>query len=575
MSKKNKGGANPPSESVGGESTLPEENERESDIIGEGEEGEGEPASMLPWEDAGMGEEMQAAEGEARRSVVQLAERKAKGEELAEEIRAMEPNLVKRAKALAQNNFVVFKEVKTVRNGDAIQIQAVSTDTNRIAVFEALFGSGDDRPHIDTFRGRLVDHRGEIVDDRYSMIDILHALHEAGLKTQSIELIKKCFKEWGLSIQRNDLIRQFESKLPDWDGKRRAQSKLIRLFECYDSDLNRMFGHYFWLSIYCRVMYPGCMAPIALSLFGPQDAGKSYFSKLICRTITGDPKADAVQLDLAGDSLEFLRKITGASIVANVGEMTGFTTTDLNKIKSFMTLTSDKLHYKFEGHFDQQRQWIVIMDGNKYEGLQRDATGNRRFYPMFVGQLPDKDGQPAWRDSFSADFTGFAEEVWQIMAECRRWLDDNDGLEGYHKFVGKVSKQVAEFNMGEMNANRGTPRDQALDNHLVEALLTCERVVLDRRVNKGTWVSTGKIGVRIKEISRGVTIMDNRLKVRMLSLGAIECQIDRIKGYLFEGVFDDKEYCDIVSGRKLEGRDEEVKPDLVIEKKRAKTDDSF
>jgi hypothetical protein len=555
MSKKKTNGSLPPEDLDG------DGGSHEHDTVAGGDNG------MPSFIDAGVGDEMASAESDTKKAILHLADRRMKSDELGNEIRQNEPDLIKRARSLAGAGLISFPENKQVRMGDQFINQAVNTDTNRYAAFAAIFGDGEDRPHIDTFRGRLVDHRGVIVDDRYQMIDMIHALAAAGLKTQSTAEIRRAFKEWGLKVQSNDLIKRVEKIIPEWDGIPRAESKLINLFGCFNTELNRLFGKYFWMSIYCRVMNPGWMAPIALSLFGAQNAGKSYFSKLICETIIGDSDADSVLLDLAGDHIDFLREITGNSIIANVGEMTGFTTADMNKIKSFMTLTSDNMHYKYEGNFKQLRQWVVVMDGNKYEGLQRDATGNRRFYPMFVGQKPDENGQPAWKEEYKADFTGFAEDVWAIMAECAAWLDANGGKAGYEKFVDEVSARVRNFNSSEMNANRGTPRDQALDNHLVEALLTCERKIINKRINKGMWVSSGKVSVRIKEISRGVNVMDNRLKIRMTALGARECQIDNTKGYIFDDIMDDEVFTDMILGKDKPGAEEDVAPEITINKK--------
>lgn len=514
--------------------------------------------SIPPWTDAGVAPESVAAEGETKNflKVVQ-AKRQAAGD-LAEDLRQNEPNIVARARALAKNSLINFKDVRAVRIGEQIVQQAQLTDTNRIIVLDALFGKADDRPHIDTFSGRLIDHNRVIVDDRYPFIDLLGAMDEAGLKGQSIKAIRDTFKEWGLTVKSNDLIKRIDNVIPQWDGKGRARKKIINLFGCRDTELSREFGLYFWLSLYCRIIFPGCMAPMALSLFGPQNAGKSYFSKLICQILLDDEKSDSVQLDLSGDSLEFLRDITGFSLIANVGEMTGFGTADMNRIKAFMTRTTDKLHYKYEGHFNQPRQWIIVMDGNKYEGMQRDASGNRRFYPMFVGQIDDIDGQPAWTDEFKADFTGFEADLWQILAECRHWVEENGGLEGYRQFVDSVSKKVAAFNHNEMINNRGTPRDQALDSFLTEALLTSEKDIINKRKNQGMFVKTGKIIARIKELSRGIAVMDNKLKSRMISLGAREATIDNTRGYIFDSCMTDKDFNDIVTGRNKPDYDHDV-----------------
>ncbi|WLW40914.1 hypothetical protein GNAINCEL_00132 [Serratia phage KKP 3709] len=142
-----------------------------------------------------------------------------------------------------------------------------------------------------------------------------------------------------------------------------------------------------------------------------------------------------------------MRKITGKSIIANVGEMVGFKKADINRIKDFVTQATDEFDFKFEDSITKPRQWITIMDGNSYDGLQRDDTGNRRFYPMFVGQVPDENGQPTWlgkpetsvhHEQFSVDYTGFEEKIWLIMGECRAWMKEH-GANGYATVLKQTS----------------------------------------------------------------------------------------------------------------------------------------
>jgi len=397
-----------------------------------------------------------------------------------------ERDIVKRAKNLEMG--IQFKDVKKVRIGDMVIPQPQMTDTNKMVVLDALFDGEQNKPHRDHFRGRIVDHEGRVIDDHYPVAKWIEAFRVIGLSGVSTKAAREILREWSLLHERNDLIDHVKSKIPIHDGQSRMRTKLINLFECSDTPLNRDFSQYFFLSLYARVMRPGSEAPMVLSLFGAQGCGKSRFSKLICQTlisnaIAGGEESDSVQLNLDGDRLDFLRNITGRSIIASVGEMTGFTRGDLNKIKDFITRASDQLHYKFEGTFTQSRQWITVMDGNKYEGLQRDESGNRRFYPMFCGQLPDEMGKPQWKMDFSADFTGFADDLWQIMAEAAEWFDEN-GEDGYMAFVNNVSKQVIAFSADQVSKESGVVEDDLVSPYIDEALIKCAMY----QTNKSIWI---------------------------------------------------------------------------------------
>lgn len=463
-------------------------------------------------------------------------------------------DIVERARRLEPD--IRFKDVKKVRNGDMYIPQAQMTDQNKMVVLDALFKDRYDRPHRDLFLGRIVDHEGYIIDDHYPVHEWIEAFAAAGLKGVSAKAAREILREWALKreFERNDLIEHVKRKTPEWDGKKRMAASLVELFKCDDTELNREFSEYFWLSLYSRVMYPGSQAPIVLSLFGAQNCGKSYFGKRLARIITGNPNADSVQLNLAGERLDFLRNITGFSVIASVGEMTGFTRGDLNKIKDFITRTNDMLHYKYEGTFNQPRQFIIVMDGNKYEGLQRDDSGNRRFYPMFCGRLPDQDGQPRWSEDFNAGPTihsdEFEADVWQIMAECAEWFAEN-GEEGYNQLVGDVSSKVSVFNSVERAANRGTIHDPDVEAFLTDAIIRSEKRLIRKRDG------SGRVGVAIRQSDLIIAFKDvsqvrnpnhRHIALAMKALHADEQKTQNRLAYYFDGYESIEAFEQFISG---------------------------
>lgn len=512
-------------------------------------------------EDAARSSKARVDENRARR----LAEDK-EAENTAANIRK-EPDIVKRAKALFTSQQIQFKDVKQVRKGDAFITQPLMTDENKWTVLQTLFEGEDKMPHRDHYRGRIVDHDGNIIDDHYPVVRWVEAFSAGGLKGVTAKGAREAIKEWALSHQRNDLINHVQTKIPEWDGVPRMRRKLVDMFESNPTPLNLDFGQYFWLSIYARVMIPGSLAPIVLSLFGAQGCGKSLFTKRLCQIITGNEESDSVQLNLDGDRLDFLRNITGQSIIAAVGEMSGFTRSDLNKIKDFITRESDQLHYKFEGTFTQQRQWITVMDGNKYEGLQRDESGNRRFYPMFCGQLPDELNKPRWRADFSVKqsvWETFEGEVWQIMAECAEWMEEN-GEHGYQAFVRSVIAAVAEFSKKEMARDSGTNHDDVFDIYLLPMLKGCEKFMWKTRQGQvGVGVRASEFKRYFTENAKNVRPNWKHLKNKMSAIGGVEFSFSGgYAGFFFPGyetIEDFKESVGVVKDFVADGEMGEQEP---------------
>jgi hypothetical protein len=417
-------------------------------------------------------------------------------------------DIVARAKKLFQALAIDFKDVKQVRKADMFVTQPLMTDENKLVVLNALFGDdGDDydeMPHHDLFRGRYVDHKRDLIDDHYSVVRWIEAFSAADLKGVPAKGAREILKEWAKHHKQNDLVVRLDKVIPEWDGKKRIRTQLIDFFRCDETDLNKDFSEYFWLSLYCRVTNPGSLAPMVMSLFGAQGCGKSRFTKRVCQIITGNLDADSIQLNLSGDTLDFLRNITGASVIASVGEMTGFKQGDLNKIKDFVTRQNDPLHYKFEGQFVQQRQWVTVMDSNKYEGLQRDESGNRRFYPIFCGQLPDANGKPQWDLEFKIpeeQWDKFEGEVWQMMAEARHWITTNT-TRAYGDLVRRVEAKVFKFSAEEMRLERGTVEDEKVGPYIDAALRSVDKYQMaDAKGGKYIGVRREELFAAIDEIA--------------------------------------------------------------------------
>jgi hypothetical protein len=452
----------------------------------------------------------------------------------------IEANLVKRAKMLASMEAIKFVHYKRANQNDPENIgMRAKTDSlmNRHAVYDALFDFGSGKvpfPHYDTFRARLVDHEGQVFSARTLRTrDLVMALDKAGMENPSDKEVSDSLRSWALDHQRDSLAEFFEASMPEWDGKPRLDSLLIDLFKPTDTPMNRLFSKYFWLSLYNRVTNPGSQAPVVLSLIGSQDVGKSYFSVLLCRLLTGDHSIGPVKLDLGAKSYNtFLRAITGKSLVAVVGEMTGFKKGDMDRIKDFVTKTEDDLDFKFEDSIIKDRQWITIMDGNSYDGLQRDDTGNRRFYPVFCFQAPDDKGQPTWTKGQKVDFSNFKEDLWQAMAEARLWMSEH-GERGYAELIADTNRKVGEFSTKEMDKGRGIAKDDNLDINLRNVMLSLDFRAMGQNASKqGLFVTSAQINERFMEMTRN-TPYSKALSPRLKAMGFETWQSGN-RGYIFD-----------------------------------------
>lgn len=503
------------------------------------------PFDLDSVEDAGMADGFVSA-GQAAAS----AEEELR---IAEEIRANkteedhiyeEKNFLKRARALRISQGITFPDMKAL--GAGMESPNPNSDGNRMAFFNSMFDNGSGRcpfPYYDTFRAMAVDHEGNQITELHSHAEIMtSALSVVGMKNQSYASVDAAFRRFALKFKRNSLQEHVKAEIPVWDGEERLDGFLVDFFKLRDTDLNRVVCRYFWFSLYNRIMNPGCQAPISITLIGDQNTGKSYFYTLLCKLILASQDADTVPLDLSlieKNSNEWLRKITGASVIANLGEMRGYNRADMDTLKEFATRSGEVIHRKFEHETHISRQWIITADANRYDGFHRDDTGNRRFYPLFVDQIEDQDGQPAWNvnKGFTADFSKLHANFWQLFAEVEHHMEEH-GMPYYDSLVGNATRAVAQFSRDEMSAGRGIIKDEAVETAIRTILLGASMESMETKVNQGTVISNSEIQRLWNRREKG-SINWNAVR---RTLTAIGFETAMIKGfgrcYILRGVID-------------------------------------
>ncbi|MFM0035955.1 VapE domain-containing protein [Paraburkholderia strydomiana] len=506
-----------------------------------------------------MGEVGFGAKEFARRAAKRAEQAQALSEnelQLRREIRRKHPNLVERAKALAKVpdliNFIDHRRDPDISPAQATAMKAMGqtipllpspTPINLQRFFDALFVGGEiDEVHYDTARRMLVDENGVVIDAEWAARDLMEAARAVKLLGLSADILIKALKVWALTNKFNDISERVKARLKtielDDEGslEEPLEAFLIDTFKCANTDDNRLFSKYWCLSLYNRIMTPGCLAPISMALFGPMDAGKSYFSTLLCRELMFDAKADAVTFDPAGERKEFLRNIYGLSIVANMSEMTGFGKIDLRKWKSFSTNTTDTFDQKFGFSGQWPRQWIFISDANRYEGLWRDnddtdtndeSQGERRLFPIFVGEIPGATGSVRWASDARANIepNEFAERLWHMMKTCQAWMECHEER-GYKKVVAATTSMVKQFSKAEKDADQGTVHDKTFDEQFPHVLYRCIQkrgIVTDVRVGDelvpGLRVLTKDIQIAYEFVTKR-SITPQQIAKKMKATGA-------------------------------------------------------
>lgn len=173
-----------------------------------------------------------------------------------------------------------------------------------------------------------------------------------------------------------DLINSLQ-----WDGTPRMCDLLHKWMKCDDTPYTREVSRLIFAGGIHRIYHPGCKFDDTPVLIGTkQGEGKSTFVRWLA--MRDDFFAEVTEIE----GQKGVEAIEGAWI-CEMGELLALNRAkDVEAVKSFMTRQTDHYRKPYDKRpEDYPRMCIFIGTTNKRQFLT-DKTGNRRFYPVEVGQ---------------------------------------------------------------------------------------------------------------------------------------------------------------------------------------------
>lgn len=232
-----------------------------------------------------------------------------------------------------------------------------------------------------------------------------------------IKLERQGFKAVGRELIRDAVLlvaveQPFDSAVEwlerlEWDGVKRIDGFLVDYFGAEGGEYTTAVSRYLWTAFAGRVLSAGCKADMVPILVGPQGAGKSSG----VAALSPAPEFFA-EISFHEREEDLARKMRGR-LVAEIGELRGLHTRELEHIKAFITRTHENWIPKYrEFAVSFPRRLVFIGTTNQHEFLA-DETGNRRWLPVKVEgadvEAIGRDRLQLWaeaRESFKA--TGIA-----------------------------------------------------------------------------------------------------------------------------------------------------------------------
>lgn len=209
-----------------------------------------------------------------------------------------------------------------------------------------------------------------------------------------ITMEKRGFKAVGRELIRDVVLlaadeQPFDSAVTwlnglEWDGVSRIESFYHTHFGTADTAYTRAVSMYMWTALAGRVLEPGVKADMVPILVGPQGCGKSSGVE----ALSPDP-AFFTEISFAEKDDDLARKMRGR-LVAEIGELRGLNTKELESIKAFVTRTHENWIPKYREFATQFPRRLVFVGTTNEDEFLADKTGNRRWLPVEVSKVDVK-----------------------------------------------------------------------------------------------------------------------------------------------------------------------------------------
>ncbi|EPY4144725.1 VapE domain-containing protein [Klebsiella pneumoniae] len=167
----------------------------------------------------------------------------------------------------------------------------------------------------------------------------------------------------------------------EWDGVSRIEHFYHTHFGTADTPYTRAVSMYMWTALAGRVLEPGIKADMVPILVGRQGCGKSSGVE----ALSPDP-AFFTEISFAEKDDDLARKMRGR-LVAEIGELRGLNTKELESIKAFVTRTHENWIPKYREFATQFPRRLVFIGTTNEDEFLADKTGNRRWLPVEVSSV--------------------------------------------------------------------------------------------------------------------------------------------------------------------------------------------
>lgn len=259
-------------------------------------------------------------------------------------------------------------------------------------------------------------------------------------------------------------VRDYLDRLV-WDGVPRVEAWLTDYLGAEDTPFHREIGPIFLVAAVRRIRRPGVKFDEMIVLEGPQGGGKS--SALSILAVKSDWFTDALPIN--ANPKVTIEQTRGRWIV-EIAEMAGGRKAEIASVKAFMSRQDDSARPAY-GRLTEHvpRSFVCAITNNETKYL-RDLTGNRRFWPVAVGEIElealKRDRDQLWAEAAVLEEQGksirLPRELWPVAAgiqEARHVENPYESL--LNEKLGDLSGKISAENVYQLTEVGAPQRNQS------------------------------------------------------------------------------------------------------------------
>ncbi len=230
-------------------------------------------------------------------------------------------------------------------------------------------------------------------------------------------------------------VRDYIKSL-EWDGRPRCETLWIDYLGAEDNKYVRTVTKKHLVAAVSRVFKPGCKFDYVIVLSGPQGIGKSTMIARLGRSWF----SDSITTVSGKEAYEQLHGVW----IAELGELYATKKAETEAVKSFLSKTEDMFRVAYGRYTSVFPRQCVFYGSTNDSTFLRDRTGNRRFWPIDVGQ-----------NEHPYDLNDFTSElVDQIWAEAYQLYLGGESIYIDSKIIEEMARNVQEAHT-ELSEKRG------------------------------------------------------------------------------------------------------------------------